>query len=231
MCRSTSSGWNRSRRHHWQRPRPRAHLDFAADRRPGDRRPRSRSGEARRVLPAVARSPAHPEAGHERHRRRRGQARGRHQGEQGGAEGVRRQRLGERDGDEAGPSPRAVPRGDEAQRVEAANLLAMATEKKILAGKLNGDIDLKGGGQGFKDLSKTLAGILDGHVLDGIFYGKDVVVSVTGPLAKSLPFGLAGKEGQGGTTSLGKDLPVGVTITQGKVRPKDPVPVKHCASP
>src|SRR5712691_6245132 len=162
MCRSTSSGWNRSRRHHWQGPRPRAHLDFAADRRPGDRRPRSRSGEARRVLPAVARSPAHAEAGHERHRRRRGHERGRHQGEQGGAEGVRRQRLGERDGDEAGPSPRAVPRGDEAQRVEAANLLAMATEKKILAGKLNGDIDLKGGGQGLKDLSKTLAGILDG---------------------------------------------------------------------
>ncbi len=62
-------------------------------------------------------------------------------------------------------------------------------------------------------------------MLDGIFYGKDVVASVTGPLAKSLPFGLAGKEGQGGTTSLGKDLPVGVTIENGVAKLKQPIKV------
>ena len=34
-------------------------------------------------------------------------------------------------------------------------------------------------------------------MLNGVFYGKDLVAGVSGPLAKSLPFGLAGREGQG----------------------------------
>ena len=69
--------------------------------------------------------------------------------------------------------------------------------------------------RGAGDLEKTLAGVLDGHVLDGVFFGKDVVASVSGPLAKALPFGLAGKTGEGGSTSLGKDLPFGVTLQNG----------------
>src|SRR5205085_6779844 len=95
----------------------------------------------------------------------------------------------------------------------------------LLSGKFNGNIDLKGGGQGMKDLAQTLAGVLDGHVLDGNFYGKDLVAGVSGPLAKSLPFGLAGKEGQGGTTSLGKDLPFGVTLENGLAKLKNPVKI------
>lgn len=105
------------------------------------------------------------------------------------------------------------------------NLLALASDHKLLSGKFNGTIDLKGGGQGMKDLAQTLAGVLDGHVLDGNFYGKDLVASVSGPLAKSLPFGLAGKEGQGGTTSLGKDLPFGVTVENGLAKLKQPIKI------
>jgi AsmA protein len=107
------------------------------------------------------------------------------------------------------------------------NLLALASDHKLLSGKFNGNIDLKGGGQGAKELAQTLAGVLDGHVLDGNFYGKDLVASVSGPLAKSLPFGLAGKEGQGGTTSLGKDLPFGVTIENGLAKLKAPVKISR----
>ena len=107
------------------------------------------------------------------------------------------------------------------------NLLALATEHKLLSGKFNGTIDLRGGGQKTQDLAKTLAGVLDGHVLDGVFYGKDLVAGVTGPLAKSLPFGLAGKEGQGGQTSLGKDLPFGVTLENGLARLKNPIKISR----
>src|SRR5207253_1111895 len=75
------------------------------------------------------------------------------------------------------------------------------------------------------DLEKTLAGLLDGNVLDGVFYGKDIIGSVSGPLAKALPFGAAGKVTQGGATSLGKKLPFGVTIENGVARLKNPIKI------
>jgi AsmA protein len=103
------------------------------------------------------------------------------------------------------------------------NLTALGTTRKLLAGKFNGTIDLRGAG----DLDKTLAGVLDGHVLDGVFFGKDVVASVSGPLAKALPFGLAGKTGEGGSTSLGKDLPFGVTLQNGVAKLKNPLKVSR----
>jgi len=102
---------------------------------------------------------------------------------------------------------------------------AMATPKKLLGGRFNGAVDLTGGGDGKAELAKTLTGALDGHLLDGVFYGKDLIASVSGPLAKSLPFGLAGKTGEGGSTSLGKDLAVGVTFDQGVARLKAPLTV------
>ena len=103
------------------------------------------------------------------------------------------------------------------------NLVALGTSHKLLAGKFNGNIDLRGAG----DLEKTLAGVLDGHVLDGVFFGKDVVASVSGPLAKALPLGLAGKQGEGGSTSLGKDLPFGVTIQNGLAKLKNPIKISR----
>lgn len=105
------------------------------------------------------------------------------------------------------------------------SLLALGTEHKLLSGKFNGAIDLKGGGQGAAALAQTLAGLVEGHLLDGSFLGKDLVASVTGPLSKALPFGLAGKTGEGGRTTLGKDLPFGVTIQNGRANLKAPIKV------
>lgn len=100
-------------------------------------------------------------------------------------------------------------------------LVAIATDHKLLSGKFNGDIDLTGAG----DLAKTLSGSVEGHILDGVFYGKDLISSVSGPLAKALPFGVAGKEGQGGSTSLGKDLPLSVAVSNGMARLKKPLAI------
>jgi AsmA protein len=108
-------------------------------------------------------------------------------------------------------------------KVGVDNLLALSTTHKLLAGQFNGGIDIRGAG----DLEKTLAGVLEGHLFDGIFFGKDIVASVTGPLAKSLPFGLAGKTGEGGKTTLGKDLPFGVTFEKGLARLKEPIKVSR----
>src|SRR3989441_621071 len=101
------------------------------------------------------------------------------------------------------------------------NLVAPGTTHKLLAGKFNGTIDLRGAG----NLEKTLAGVLDGNVLDGGLYGKDIPASGSRPLAKALPFGAAGKVTQGGATSLGKKLPFGVTIENGVARLKNPIKI------
>jgi AsmA protein len=103
------------------------------------------------------------------------------------------------------------------------NLVALGSSHKLVAGKFNGTIDLHGAG----DLEKTLAGVLDGHVLNGVFYGKDIIGSVTGPLSKALPSALAGKTTQGGMTNLGQKLPFGVTIDQGVARLKNPIKVSR----
>ena len=103
------------------------------------------------------------------------------------------------------------------------NLVALGSDHKLLSGTFNGAIDLKGGGQKVQVLAETLAGLIEGHVLNGAFLGKDLVAGVTGPLARALPFGLAGKGGQGGATSLGKDLPFGVAIANGRANLKDPI--------
>src|SRR5256712_8020687 len=84
------------------------------------------------------------------------------------------------------------------------NLVALGTTHKLLAGKFNGTIDLRGAG----DLEKTLAGVLDGNVLDGGVYGKDILASVSGPLAKALPVGAAGEGTPGGATSPGQKPPL-----------------------
>src|SRR2546428_14183028 len=85
------------------------------------------------------------------------------------------------------------------------NLVALGTTHKLLAGKFNGTIDLHGAG----DLEKTLAGVLDGNVLDGGVYGKDIIGSVSGPLAKAVPFGGAGGETHGGARRPGEKVAVG----------------------
>jgi AsmA protein len=114
--------------------------------------------------------------------------------------------------------------------VELANTVALASEKKILGGKFSGNVDLKGGGQKLADLAKTLAGVIDGSIANGSFYGKDLIATVTGPLSKALPASLAGKVTDGGRTDLGKNLPFGVTLQNGVATLKQPINVSTSAA-
>ena len=101
----------------------------------------------------------------------------------------------------------------------------LGTEKKVLTGRLDADVDLRGTGQTKEAVEKTLAGTVTGKLLDGVFYGKDLVASASGPLAKALPFGLAGKEGAGGQTGLGKELPFGLLIKDGQATMTRPLAI------
>ncbi len=109
--------------------------------------------------------------------------------------------------------------------IELQNAVALFTPHKLLSGKFNGDLDLKGGGQLKAELLKTLAGQLDGHVLEGNFFGKDLIASVTGPLVKALPAQLGGKVTEGGTTTLGHDLPMGIRFANGVAELSKPISV------
>ncbi|GAC1544180.1 MAG: hypothetical protein NVS2B9_11390 [Myxococcales bacterium] len=95
---------------------------------------------------------------------------------------------------------------------------AIASVKKILGGKIDANVDVQGAGQMAEAVKKSLAGNLSGHVLDGVFFGKDLIASVTGPLSRALPAGLAGKSTPGGRTDLGKDLPVSITFANGEAK-------------
>jgi len=99
--------------------------------------------------------------------------------------------------------------------------LTLVSDKKVMSGKFNGDITLDGHSMEPEALKKTLAGLITGSIADGQFYGKDLIASVSGPLASKLPFGLAGKTGTGGTTSLGKQLPFGLVIENGRANLKE----------
>ena len=101
----------------------------------------------------------------------------------------------------------------------------LGSDKKVLAGKLDADVDLRGTGQTKEAVEKSLAGTVNGKVIDGVFYGKDLIASASGPLAKALPFGLAGKEGAGGQTSLGKELPFGLLIKDGQATMTKPLQI------
>ena len=103
---------------------------------------------------------------------------------------------------------------------------AVVTPKKVIGGKLDASADLSGAGREMESIRKSLTGNVNGHLLDGVFYGKDLVAAVTGPLAKSLPFGLSGKSGAGGQTSLGKDVPISITVANGEARLAKPIVVK-----
>jgi AsmA protein len=111
------------------------------------------------------------------------------------------------------------------KNIELENAVALFTPRKLLSGKFNGGVDFTGGGQAKEELAKTLVGKLDGHIIDGAFYGKDLIASVTGPLTGSLPASLKGKVTQGGTTTLGHDLPVSVTFANGVAQLAKPISV------
>src|SRR5262249_50986334 len=108
------------------------------------------------------------------------------------------------------------------QNIDLAKGLALVSDKKVLSGNFSGDIALDGKTTEPELMKKTLAGLVQGKVLDGAFHGKDLVASVAGPLASKLPFGVAGKGGAGGETSLGKELPFGLQIESGRANLKQP---------
>jgi AsmA protein len=114
-----------------------------------------------------------------------------------------------------------------ARGVELQQALLPFTDKKILSGRFDGVVDLGGGGLEKPDLAKTLVGLLSGKIRDGTFHGKDLVAEVAGPLARALPFGVAGKEGKGGSTSLGKEQPFELEFKDGFARLKKPIVVSR----
>jgi len=100
---------------------------------------------------------------------------------------------------------------------------AMSSPRKVLAGRFDGDVTLDGHGQDLTDLGKTLSGILQGHVANGQFYGKDIIASAAAPVMGALPNALRGRVPQSGVTDFGKDLPFGITVNDGWARFKEPI--------
>jgi len=114
-----------------------------------------------------------------------------------------------------------------ARGVELQQALLPFTDKKIVSGKFDGVVDLGGGGLAKPDLARTLVGLLSGTIQDGTFHGMDLVAEAAGPLARALPFGMAGKEGKGGSTSLGKVQPFELEFKDGFARLKKPIKVSR----
>jgi AsmA protein len=107
------------------------------------------------------------------------------------------------------------------KNVQADQALALFSGKKVLSGALDADLQLDGPGFGHPALLKSLSGTLQGKLRDGTFHGKDLVASAAGPLAGKLPF--ARKVAEGGTTSLGKEVPFSVQIANGVARLAKPL--------
>jgi AsmA protein len=110
-----------------------------------------------------------------------------------------------------------------AKHVDVGQLLALYTPRKVLAGRADFDVDLAAAARG--DVAKSLAGSLGGRLLEGSFLGKDLVAGVAAPLAAALPSGLAKKLADGGTTTLGKELPFNLQIKDGLARITKPMRV------
>lgn len=126
-----------------------------------------------------------------------------------------------------GPAKRPFEVKIAARNVALGDALARGNpSKKALDGKFNGDIALKGVGYEVQNLSETLAGVIQGSLVNGSFLGTDVVSTVSEPLAKALPF--AGKAlSSEGLTKLGDELPFGVTIENGVAKLKQPIRINR----
>ena len=108
--------------------------------------------------------------------------------------------------------------------MEGAQVLGLFSKQKVLGGKLDAALQL--GGKGWKlDPAKRVTGTLKGDLSDGAFYGKDLIAAVAAPIASRLPFG-AGKIAEGGSTSLGKQLPFSFKIADGVATLEKPLEVK-----
>lgn len=108
------------------------------------------------------------------------------------------------------------------QKVDAAEVLATRTPKKVMTGKFNGNVDLQGVGYTPEKLKETLLGAINGNLEDSTFLGVDVLSKVTEPLAKALPFAAKALKSED-MTQLGEDLPFGVEIKSGVAQLERPI--------
>ena len=108
------------------------------------------------------------------------------------------------------------------KNIDLGEALNMVSDKKVMDGTFSGDINLKGVGRELDSLSQSLAGVIQGSVLNGTFLGKDLFSTVSAPLAKALPF--AGKKLEdNGVTKFGQELPFGLTIQNGVAQLSRPI--------
>jgi len=122
-----------------------------------------------------------------------------------------------------GPVPAARPfeAKMEVRGVAVDQVLASRTPRKVLSGKFDGTVDLKGVGYEKDSLAEKLVGAISGTLLGGAFLGMDVPAAATEPLAKALPF--AAKAVQGDVTQLAEQLPFGVRIANGVALLEKPI--------
>lgn len=110
--------------------------------------------------------------------------------------------------------------------IDAGEVLAMYTPRKLLSGRISGDVDLSAGGAGARAVLQSLNGRLAGDLFDGAFLGKDLVAGVLGPLGKALPFAAGKKIAEGGATPLGKKMPFSVRFADGAAHIEKPLRVE-----
>ncbi len=100
--------------------------------------------------------------------------------------------------------------------------LAAFTDKKVLTGRLDVDVKLSGKGEDGDRIMKSLDGTIEGKLVGGVFHGKDLVGEIAEPIVRAIP-ALRSKVTKGGTTKLGKVLPVSLRIQNGKASLQKPV--------
>ncbi|HSN13805.1 MAG TPA: AsmA family protein [Anaeromyxobacteraceae bacterium] len=109
-----------------------------------------------------------------------------------------------------------------AERIAVEGALGAFTDKKVLTGRLDADVKLSGKGEDTDRILKALDGTIEGKLVDGVFHGKDLIGEVAEPIAKAIP-ALGARVTKGGTTKLGKVLPVSLRIQGGRALLQKPL--------
>ena len=116
-----------------------------------------------------------------------------------------------------------------AAQVQLGGLLAAFTDKKVAEARLDAAVRLSGKGEETAVIMRALDGTIEGQLIDGVFYGKDLVAEVMEPAVKAVP-SLQGKVTRGGTTSLGKVVPFSLRVQGGQARLQRPLEISDRGS-
>jgi AsmA protein len=100
--------------------------------------------------------------------------------------------------------------------------LAMLWDRKVVAGTLDGKLELAGAKLEPGAIAQAATGAIAGALKNGSFLGLDLVAAITRPLAARLPFG-ASALGEGGATALGKELGFAFQLDGGTARLSKPL--------